>query len=261
MYRKIVIHPALMPYVSSISIQENSAVETPIDAYRVFPSPSPVMGFQYRGKLDLIHDQHKATLSQSGISGLQTSLRWFQPQADTRTVLIQFYPHTIFAFIQHPLHELTNRQVGLEDFLKPNKVKLFQEQLSEANSQADLSVVVQNFLIAQVQSTNIMSTDVVKDATTRILAMRGHVSIEKLAQQYFISRRQLERLFQFYVGVTPKEFASLVRFDWSISNMRNYPSYTELALAAGYADQAHLIRQFVRYAGVSPKQLHKMDAE
>lgn len=51
MYRKIALHPALMPYVSRISIQENGTVETPIDAYRVFPSPSPVMGFQ-RGKLD-----------------------------------------------------------------------------------------------------------------------------------------------------------------------------------------------------------------
>ena len=261
MYRNISLHPLLVPYVSEILIQDLDDTETMSSAYRVFPTPYPVMGFQYRGKLDVIQDNEKVPLSQTGVTGLQTSTHWFSQHEDTRTILVKFFPHSLFSMLRHPINEITDRHLGLESFLRLSQLRLFEEQLSEAKDVEKLESLVQNFLIAHIQTTTAMTSDVLEDATRRILATHGRIRIELLAQDYNISRRQLERHFQFYAGMSPKDFASLVRFNWSVGHMPNYGSHTELALAAGYSDQAHLSRHFMRYAGLTPNQFRKMASE
>jgi AraC-like DNA-binding protein len=54
--------------------------------------------------------------------------------------------------------------------------------------------------------------------------------------------------------VRPKEFASLVRFRWVLANLERHRSWSDLALAAGYSDQAHFVRSFTRRAGMTPTQ-------
>jgi AraC-like DNA-binding protein len=261
MYRTVPLHPALAPYISEILIQEPDTNETSPDVYRVFPAPFPVMGFQYQGHLDVIQNDEAVTLSQTGITGLQTSVREFFPQQMTRSVLIKFFPYSLFSLLQNPIHEIANQHLGLDYFLKPGKLRVFEEQVNETNGVDQLNALTQDFLIDQIQKTKFEMNGVIVAAAQQILATHGRVRIEAIAQELYMSRRQIERLFHFYVGMSPKDFASLVRFDWSLGHLRNYRSRSELALAAGYADQAHLSRHFMRYAGLSPNQFRKIDQQ
>ncbi len=261
MYRTVPLHPALAPYISEILIQEPDVSETASSVYRVFPTPYPIMGFQYQGRLDVIQNDAGVPLSQTGITGLQASVREFRPQQTTRSVLIKFFPYSLFSLLQSPIHEITNQHLGLDHFLKPSKLRVFEEQVNETKSVDQLNALTQAFLVDQLQKPKFEMNDVVVAATGQILTTHGHVRIEAIAQEFYMSRRQIERLFHFYVGMSPKDFASLARFDWSLGHMRNYRSHSELALAAGYTDQAHLSRHFMRYAGLSPNQFRKMNQE
>ncbi|EFR95680.1 AraC family transcriptional regulator, partial [Listeria ivanovii FSL F6-596] len=75
-----------------------------------------------------------------------------------------------------------------------------------------------------------------------------------------ISGRQLERLFQKHVGLAPKQTAKLIRFQKVLQSLYGNPTLTgtELAYMNGFADQAHLIKQFKRYSNHTPEEMKQI---
>lgn len=59
------------------------------------------------------------------------------------------------------------------------------------------------------------------------------------------------------MGVPPRAYLSLRRFEKVMQRAATAPSLTALAQEAGYYDQAHFIREFRRYTGATPRQLLK----
>jgi AraC-like DNA-binding protein len=92
-------------------------------------------------------------------------------------------------------------------------------------------------------------------AVDRLIARRGDASIERIAHEAGLGRRQLERAFHDHVGLPPKQLARILRFQATYSALSEPPDWIDVALAHGYADQPHLIREFRSLAGNSPTQL------
>jgi len=81
----------------------------------------------------------------------------------------------------------------------------------------------------------------------------GAVPVGVLARDLGLSLRQLERRFRARTGLAPKTFARLTRFQHALARMNaGAPSLADVALRSGYFDQAHLVRDFQRFAGTSP---------
>jgi AraC-like DNA-binding protein len=85
---------------------------------------------------------------------------------------------------------------------------------------------------------------------------RGRKRIDELARDLNVSGRGLERQFLAHVGLTPKLFSRLVRFDRAVRHLagRGQTSWAAFAIAHGYADQAHFINEFREFAGVTPTE-------
>lgn len=92
-------------------------------------------------------------------------------------------------------------------------------------------------------------------AVAEIFASRGQVTPEALAQGAHLSLRQLERRMKAATGLSLKQLASLVRFRAVFDELKaEVPSpWLTAALGAGYFDQAHMIRDFKRFAGQPPR--------
>jgi AraC-like DNA-binding protein len=96
----------------------------------------------------------------------------------------------------------------------------------------------------------------IAEAVGRMERTRGLVEIGRLARDLGISSRQLERRFLKLVGLTPKVFCRMQRFQEVFRAIdENQPNWLEAALSAGYYDQAHLIRDFRDLAGEPPAAL------
>lgn len=97
----------------------------------------------------------------------------------------------------------------------------------------------------------------VAGAVRAIEAADGRDPIGDLAGRLEISERQLQRRFRAAVGLTPKQFARIRRFRACARNLivERPEAWGRVALAYGYADQAHLNREFSRLSGRSPTQL------
>lgn len=70
--------------------------------------------------------------------------------------------------------------------------------------------------------------------------------------------RQLERCFKKHIGITPKEFANIIRFQFAFSKIKHNEqrkSLLDIAFDTGYYDHAHLSNAIKRYTGLAPSQL------
>jgi transcriptional regulator GlxA family with amidase domain len=90
-----------------------------------------------------------------------------------------------------------------------------------------------------------------------LLHARGAARVENLARTVGWSPRQLERRFAREVGTTPKSLARTVRFQSLCAALGGTPGLDGAALAwdCGFADQAHLIREFRRFTGTTPQKV------
>jgi transcriptional regulator GlxA family with amidase domain len=87
----------------------------------------------------------------------------------------------------------------------------------------------------------------------------GDVRVESAAAFAGTSRRHLERLFIEQIGVGPKVFARLLRFQAAAARLVAEPHVALAAVSgdSGYFDQSHMIRDFLTFAGSSPEQLRR----
>lgn len=92
------------------------------------------------------------------------------------------------------------------------------------------------------------------EAAARIVHSGGRLRITDLARSLEISRRQLERRFPATAGTSPKTAARVARFRQAVDALHARPSdsLSRLAYRLGYADQAHMTREFKAFAGQSP---------
>jgi AraC-like DNA-binding protein len=86
------------------------------------------------------------------------------------------------------------------------------------------------------------------------------VEVAQLARDVQLSHRRLIELFTEQVGLTPKRFARVRRFQraLALAASRESQSWTELALECGYYDQAHLCHDWLEFTGVSPMEFFRL---
>ncbi|MDO7851454.1 helix-turn-helix domain-containing protein [Hymenobacter convexus] len=87
-----------------------------------------------------------------------------------------------------------------------------------------------------------------------VLQRHGQVSVDALATEAHLCRRQFERRFREVVGVAPKLFAEISRFRYVVEQLNAQPlvDWQDVTHECGYYDQAHLIREFRRFTGETP---------
>ena len=98
-------------------------------------------------------------------------------------------------------------------------------------------------------------SDYVSEAARRLRHSGGTLSVDALSSEVFIGRRQLERSFKEFIGVSPKMFGRLARFSRAYSLVDHNPnaSWAAISFDCGYADQAHFIRDFKAFTGEAPR--------
>lgn len=87
-----------------------------------------------------------------------------------------------------------------------------------------------------------------------LLVRKGNIRTTSLAEEVFLSTRQLERLFAEYTGVSPKQLSSLIRYQYLWHDILTEDSFhpANAVHKYGYADQSHLLHDFKKYHTLLP---------
>lgn len=238
----------LRNYIKYFVISESSEART----YKVLPSTSLVMGFQYDGRLSALTNQSEKILSVAGITGLQDSFRVFKNSPKTGTVLVYFTETGAAKFIKSPLHELFNQSISLENLFIKSQIIEVEEKLSKAKNNKQRIKIVEDFLLSQFIEKEV--DKLIAAAVKLIQQAKGNIRIKELNKRLFISQSPLEKRFRSLIGTTPKKFAALVRVNSILKNADKDKSLIEITYENNYFDQAHFIKDFKRFIGETPEK-------
>jgi AraC-like DNA-binding protein len=233
-------NPLLRDRIASIDV-----VEAGEDAF-VLPSTSVVLGMQSRGRVRA----EDAYLSRAGVTGVQSKARRYSYQPNTRSVLVRFTGQGA-SCLGAPVSELTGTSVALDALLPGSLVREASERLAEARSEGDHVEIVETLLVRLPY----VADPLVSRAIAMLDSVTSDAGVADVAKSLGKSERQLERRFLARVGVSPKRFAVLRRFERAVVLAKTAPSLTAAAHDAGYFDQSHFVRDFRRFTGHSPRSI------
>jgi AraC-like DNA-binding protein len=167
------------------------------------------------------------------------------------TLGVRFRPAGARPFFGPPLCELSDRSWPLELFWGKRTGEL-ETRLRDARETRQRIALLDAFLLRRLDP-DVRATPA-ETAANHILAREGRVTVSEVAARAGTTCRTLERAFRAQVGIAPKLLARIARFQ---SVQRNLPrvarvGWPVLALACGYADQSHLVRDFRAFADAAP---------
>jgi transcriptional regulator GlxA family with amidase domain len=134
------------------------------------------------------------------------------------------------------------------------------EELHDAADWSERFALLDHFLARRIEQTR-EPHGTVSAVWQGLQHSKGAASIVRLAREVGVSRRHLAKLFRAEIGVTPKTMARILRFEHARRMAASVPrqGWADIAYAAGYADQAHLTREFRELSGLSPSVLLRRD--
>lgn len=166
---------------------------------------------------------------------------------------VHFRPGGAASILGVPPGELANSHVALEDLWGYRATEL-RERLSAAPHQRQRFQILERALVLRQRRAR-SGRRVVTAALAQLDQPR--MTIGDVASGFGLSRRRFIQIFSEDVGMTPKRFARVRRFQRALARVTEQPSpaWAELALECGYYDQAHLCRDWLELSGLSPTEL------
>lgn len=149
------------------------------------------------------------------------------------------------------MYQFTDRVVDISSVaaLRP---LLIQEELKKAAGHEEC-VILLDSMLKKILSEKKYTITAADHAVGLILANHGMMTVSDITRQIGIGERQLENLFKKYVGLSPKFYMRIIRFNYIFKLVQeNNQSWSGLAYEASYFDQSHFIRNFRDFTGENP---------
>ncbi|TGT81846.1 MULTISPECIES: AraC family transcriptional regulator [unclassified Mesorhizobium] len=169
-------------------------------------------------------------------------------------IQVNFTPLGARRFFRLPMSELTDNMVVLDDVLGAEGAAL-RERLGNTPDWTARFDLAEAFVAARLESAAETPLEIAW-AYDRIITSGGRTRIASLAEQLGWSRKHLADKFSDATGIGPKTLSRIVRFNRAL-RLSSEPTadWADVAADCGYADQAHLVREFRELAGETPTAL------
>lgn len=200
------------------------------------------------GRLPTGDDAH-----QSFASGLTTKPVHIRSNGGCSCLEITFTPPGARRFLGLPMSELTESLVRLDAF-GDRGIDELRRRLGEERDWTRRHAIAEAFLLGRMRQAPAISA-ATQWAYGEIVRTGGQVAIDRLADRAGWSRKHLGQRFHAEIGLAPKAVARVARFVRAQSLARSgSQGWAGVAAECGYADQAHLIRDFQEFAGTTPAE-------
>lgn len=176
---------------------------------------------------------------------------------DTTFFAIRFTPFGMKSLFPFDSSELTGNMIDMDSSIK-NLVDPIRSILEKKVPFQEKLIRIQGVLENRM-AFSIKTNTLVENATSEILNAHGKFNVAQFCVKTNIHKSTLEKNFLSYVGLRPKEFAAIIRFNRAHSLLQKGEKIklTHLALDCGYYDQSHMIKEFRRFSNSSPSELMK----
>lgn len=179
---------------------------------------------------------------------------WINQKGQLKIIGISFFSTGLYPFLGIPLSEFKNKIINFELLKKKFSNELI-DRIKISLTLKDRLEIIENSLLKLLEEKRIMPVELIK-LFDNFCNYNSSISIELFCNKYGIHKRQLERNFNKYIGISPKSFLRINRFQDTTNQLLRgeYTVLSDLAYDNSYYDQMHFIKDFKTFTGSSPSQ-------
>lgn len=198
----------------------------------------------------------------SWVSGMRDSFLSIGAEPDSSMFVIRFRPGRAYPFLQLPMHHLYNRVVD-GDCIYGKRIDLLREQLLHASEPVEKFRIGEAFLHGLMNDYHGEIHTAVSYAADRICQSPSTATLRDVVRQTGFSHKHVISLFERYIGVRPKTFVRIMKFQQVVHAVEalQQVNWAQVATDGGYYDQAHLIHDFKLFSGFTPEVYLRMKGE
>lgn len=176
--------------------------------------------------------------------GAMTSFKDSFIDCNTHLLGVCLKPAAFSVFFNYaPQHELINHTIAFEKSISFHIDKVLKNP----------ALYLNRYFTDSIRNTNNQLHPILED----IQISKGQIGILELAKRNFTTVRQLERQFKMQIGISPKEYSNIIRFQNALTVIKKAEdrSLLDIAFECGFYDHSHLANEIKRNTGLSPSQL------
>ena len=166
----------------------------------------------------------------------------------------RFLPGTAKQLLKSPLSTFTDREILLDDI--QNNSNEFVELICEAVSFDERIALFEKYY-TRCNNNEDCTPSLIAFLLEKITTSCGEIRVQALAEETGYSTRHVSNIFKKYVGISPKLFSRIVRFQRSfrLLTLQKKETFANFAQNAGYYDQAHFINEFKEFSLNTPAKI------
>ena len=246
----------LSSYIKHYLFLDNE--ETAIQKLRLFSDGNTGLVFSLKSKLisGISNYEVKKYLPASFLYGQLDGFKDIYSNNEIALIIVVFQPNGIHQLLGISANEFQDSIISIDDIFGSEGL-ILQENLAEKHNNHTRLEFLNDFfrnLICQNKSSNQL---IINSSLDFIMVKKGVFSLEQLVKHSGYTERHLERKFKESIGLNPKKFGNIIRLHHFLKLLKDKPNHTNLTSIcydAGFSDQSHLIKEFRKHTGISPKE-------
>jgi len=173
-------------------------------------------------------------------------------------IYVMFKPFGAFKLLGIPQQLLINECTLVSDILGEQIHTLCRRMEDHATNPPYVLNLLEDWLIGQLKKNDNLNTDRINHACNQIMIHNGNIPIKELYKLSNMSKSSLEQHFKEQVGLSPKTFSRVIRFNQANKFLKETTTsdWQEIIYRYGYFDQSHFIHEFKHFFGYTPSQVH-----
>ncbi|PQA93233.1 AraC family transcriptional regulator [Chryseobacterium shigense] len=222
----------------------------------IVPDGCMEMIFHYGDLYKQYMDDGQAVVQpRSCVFGQLTQPLVIEPTGTTGMFSVRFQHEGFIPFATIPIKEMDDKAIPLDRLFGEDGTELEKNMLQSKTAEEKIRTV-EEFLLKKLDADAI--DRMVQSTIDTILTANGQISIAELSRQTNINRRQIERKISSAVGLSPKQLSKTIRLQTTLKLLlsKEFTTLTALAHESEYYDQAHFIKDFKEFTGLTPKEFY-----
>jgi AraC-like DNA-binding protein len=216
---------------------------------KIIPDGFPEIIFHYGDPYRIKLDEQWELQSPSLFAGQLTKYFYMENSGRSGMVGIKFKPSAVAYLFNLKMSQFTDNVFALTDVIG-EKLRSLENGLRATRDRTHM-IALLNKELGEINTPR--KENSIDKAINLIFLTHGMISVAEIYNQVKITERQLQRLFDDHIGLSPKFYSRVVRFSYIFQLAKDKKlSWSEVGLESGFYDQPHFIRNFKAFTGEDP---------
>lgn len=251
LYDRIIPPTSLLGIIDCYWVVENN--NPTIRQQKIIPDGFPEIIFHYGDPYQINISGIWETQTNKLLAGQIRNHFLLKNMGESGMIGIKFKPAAITQLFGFDTSLITDKVVDLNSVLEKEFASISDKLLSQIPYHQKIDILNLFFSVMDIKETE--NDEFISKALSLIFETNGMITISELTEKLEINERKIERLFKKYVGLSPKFYARIVRFNYIFQLVQNKKmSWSEVAQLGGFYDQSHFISNFQEFTGEDPSK-------